>query len=60
MGKPHGYGEYYWGIGSFYKGNFEYGMRSGKGTWKRGPGNSDRYEGDYKDDKKEGYGVYVW
>lgn len=52
MGKPHGYGEYYWAMGSFFKGNFISGLRDGKGMWKRGPGNSDKYEGEYKQDKK--------
>lgn len=45
MGKPQGYGEYYWSIGSFYKGYFKGGMRDGKGVWKRGNGNTDKYEG---------------
>ena len=52
MGKPQGYGEYYWAMGSFFKGNFINGLRDGKGLWKRGPGNSDKYEGEYKQDKK--------
>lgn len=59
MGKPHGYGEYYWADGSFYKGNFRNGFRDGSGTWKKG-GNSDKYEGEYVKDKKEGYGIFTW
>lgn len=43
MGKPQGYGEYYWSNGSFFKGNFENGIRSGKGLWKKGNGNTDKY-----------------
>lgn len=48
MGKPQGYGEYYWTMGSYFKGNFVNGLREGKGIWKRGPGNTDKYEGEYK------------
>lgn len=44
MGKSHGYGEYYWADGSFYKGNFRNGFRDGSGTWKNGV-NTDKYEG---------------
>ena len=36
------------------------GLREGHGVWKKGSGNSDKYEGEYKDDKKEGYGVFSW
>lgn len=59
-GKPEGYGEYYWSVGSFFKGTFKNGLREGNGVWKSGPGNSDKYEGEYKEDKKEGYGVFIW
>jgi hypothetical protein len=44
MGKSHGYGEYYWADGSFYKGSFRNGFRDGSGTWKNGV-NTDKYEG---------------
>lgn len=44
-GKPSGYGEYYWNHGSYFKGNFINGLRDGKGSWKKGVGNSDRYDG---------------
>ena len=47
-------------MGSFFKGNFKNGLRNGNGIWKRGPGNSDKYEGEYVEDKKEGYGVFKW
>lgn len=35
-------------MGSYYKGNFVSGMRDGKGVWKRGPGGTDKYQGEYK------------
>lgn len=36
-------------------------MRHGKGTWKRGMGsNIDRFDGEFKNDKKSGYGIYTW
>jgi hypothetical protein len=44
-GKPCGFGEYYWANGSYFKGLFKNGLRDGQGLWKRGPGNSDKYEG---------------
>jgi hypothetical protein len=53
-GKPEGYGEYFWVNGSFFKGFFKNGLRHGHGIWKRGPGNSDFYEGEYINDKKCG------
>lgn len=36
------------------------GLRDGKGLWKRGVGNSDKYEGNYKSDRKSGYGEFAW
>ena len=59
-GKPSGYGEYYWNHGSYFKGNFINGLRDGKGSWKKGVGNSDRYDGEYRNDKKWGEGTFVW
>lgn len=53
-GKPSGYGEYYWNNGSYFKGNFINGLRDGKGSWKKGVGSSDRYDGEYRNDKKWG------
>jgi len=53
-GKPSGYGEYYWSHGSYFKGNFINGLRDGRGSWKKGVGNSDRYDGEYRNDKKWG------
>jgi hypothetical protein len=35
-------------------------LRNGQGIWKRGTGNSDKYEGEYVNDKKCGYGVFSW
>ena len=55
-GKPSGEGEYYWENGNSFKGNFANGLRNGKGIWKRGAGKSDKYEGEYKNDQKWGYG----
>jgi len=55
-GKPSGEGAYFWENGSYFKGAFLNGLRNGKGIWKRGPGKSDKYEGEYKNDKKCGYG----
>lgn len=28
--------------------------------WKKGSGTSDKYEGEYKSDKKHGYGIFSW
>jgi hypothetical protein len=28
--------------------------------WKKGAGNSDKYEGEYNADKKHGYGIFTW
>lgn len=59
-GKTHGYGEYYWTNGCYYKGNFNQGKREGHGIWKKSSGNSDKYEGEYLQDKKSGYGIFTW
>lgn len=55
-GTPSGEGTYYWADKSYFKGNFLNGLREGKGVWKKGPGECDKYEGSYKNDKKWGYG----
>ena len=52
MGRPSGYGEYFWKSGSFYKGEFKNGFREGHGVWKKDSASSDKYEGDYVRDKK--------
>ncbi len=59
-GKPEGFGEYHWGNGCNYRGEFKNGLRHGKGTWKKGPINCDMYEGDWTNDKKCGQGHYRW
>jgi len=35
-----------------FKGNFKDGLRNGQGVWKKGPGRSDKYEGEWVSDKK--------
>ena len=36
-------------------------MKNGKGKWRKGKsGNENIYEGEYKDDKKNGYGEFKW
>lgn len=35
-------------------------MRHGHGTWKSAKINPDIYVGSYENDKKSGYGRYVW
>jgi hypothetical protein len=43
-------------------GTFQNGLKHGKGKWKsgNGPGPVAQYEGDYENDKKNGYGVFTW
>ena len=60
-GKPFGYGQYIWKTGSSYVGEFKNGLKNGMGKWKKAKdGNSNQYEGEYVNDKKEGYGVFKW
>jgi hypothetical protein len=55
---------YTWANGSVYEGLFKNGLKCGKGKWKKaaetlgGPANS--YTGEYIDDKKTGYGEFLW
>lgn len=42
-GVPSGQGSYYWADKSYFKGNFLNGLREGKGVWKKGTGNCDKY-----------------
>ena len=36
-------------------------LMSGHGVWKRSEGkHSDKYEGEFENNKKEGYGIYSW
>ena len=43
-------------------GEFKNGLKNGKGRWKsaREINNINQYEGEYIDDKKHGYGVFIW
>jgi len=52
-------GLYTWKNGSTYEGNFTKGKRNGEGTWTSSQ-HSDIYiyEGEYHDDKKNGFGIY--
>lgn len=60
-GLPEGFGEYTWGDGSNYKGDFKQGLRSGYGLWCISLANDcEKYQGHYSMDKKSGYGVYEW
>jgi hypothetical protein len=60
MNKFTGKGTYYWADGSCYMGDFQNGVRHGKGIWKSSLENGDMYEGEYKNDKKYGVGKYTW
>lgn len=55
-----GLGEYKWNTGARFKGEFVNGERCGHGIWQSADINGDFYEGEYKEDKKDGYGVYRW
>ena len=54
----HGYGIYVYNKGSKYEGQIINGTFNGKGRQIYYSG--DYYEGDFKDDKRSGYGVYSW
>lgn len=44
-----------------YVGEFKGGLKHGKGRWKSGKGHqSNTYDGDYCNDKKQGFGVFLW
>lgn len=47
---------------SIYIGEFKNGVKEGKGKWKkdRNDPESNQYEGEYKNDKKHGFGVFKW
>ena len=50
-----------WANGSTYIGDFKNGLKHGKGRWQKGEGKQiSVYEGDYVNDKKEGFGVFRW
>eukprot|EP00347_Sterkiella_histriomuscorum_P019256 403342342 len=70
-GKPWGRGKYIWLSGATYEGEFEDGKKQGKGRWEKRQSVKDEtsgqeeeivvyYEGEYKNDVKEGYGQYRW
>jgi hypothetical protein len=65
-GKPDGFGVYTWANGSMYEGNFKNGLKFGKGSWRKGIENNNpgmptnTYKGEYVDDKKYGYGEFIW
>lgn len=59
-GKPGGFGEFHWHDGSSYKGFFKNGLRHGKGVWRKNPGTSDVYDGEWLNGKKCNEGVYTW
>lgn len=62
----HGQGEFTWKDGSYYKGSYQFGLKHGQGIlFKKSAleGANDRwvmYEGDFSEDKKEGYGEIKW
>lgn len=42
-------------------GQFVHGMKNGKGKWRKGgKGKENMYDGEYADDKKNGYGEFRW
>ena len=57
-GKRHGYGEYHWDSGNWYRGEFRNGVRTGYGEYHYY--NGDWYEGPFLDGKFEGEGKYHW
>ena len=70
-GFPNGYGKYIWADKGYFEGNFIKGKKQGKGRWIKQVIEIDpilktkkilkyEYEGDYKDDKKTGHGVFKW
>ena len=55
-GAPSGYGKRLYSDGSIYEGEFEYGVRSGRGAFTNKEDGS-KYRGEWKGDKKNGYGA---
>ena len=45
-----------------YTGGFHYGLKQGWGHWKKDPkdANSNEYEGEYYQDRKQGNGKFSW
>ena len=53
---PSGYGKRLYSDGSIYEGEFENGVRSGRGAFTN-KGDGSKYRGEWKGDKKNGYGA---
>ncbi|CDW73917.1 UNKNOWN [Stylonychia lemnae] len=64
LGKPDGYGQYKWMNGNVYSGLFMNGLKHGRGKWKKKSSQDNsicnQYEGEYKFDKKNGFGTFTW
>ena len=59
VGKPYGLGQYIWKNGSTYSGEFKNGLKHGQGKWRKNKDHEAHiYDGQYADDKKEGYGIF--
>lgn len=67
----HGYGKYIQKDGTSYEGYFKKGLKHGTGKWIKYVETFDQlmnknvvivceYEGDFKNDKKEGHGIFKW
>lgn len=57
MGKQQGSGQLKYKGGGSYTGSFEQNVRCGKGKLREG---CTSYEGGFANDKKSGFGVFVW
>ena len=61
IGKPCGYGQYFWKNGGSYTGEFLDGLKHGFGKWRKSKDRSTNiYEGQYYKDKKQGFGIFKW
>ncbi len=61
LGKPCGYGQYTWKNGSTYTGEFQNGLKSGFGKYRKSKeSRTNVYEGQYYRDKKQGFGIFKW
>ena len=49
-----------WANGAKYEGQWENGVRNGKGLYLFTPRGTSSYEGDFVENKREGVGVYQW
>lgn len=63
---PQGYGQYQWSNGDVYSGDFERGLKQGKGKWRQQPSDPmepqkfNQFEGHYHQDEKNGHGEFTW